>query len=1004
MRPSRDPAAAETARQDDGARPDWLAKSSESLRQSEYDITLQPRSVLPNHPGGLQAANRMQDLRAYFLADGVDIVRRTEASPAWWLHLSLLESGSRGSRHPVEWAAPEAAGRVASFRRGDVVERWENTEQGILIHLELPGLDAGLRGEALLDVAGPMDLIVSADGTEAGFYHDGLRVARLSVSSPADESGGVRQARLEKTGGGLTLSYAGAGGEAASRLTLSLTGPGSTLTGRGLSTTPDWITDGNQTSASYGFSTATAGDVNGDGYSDVLVGAKDYDNGQTDEGRAFLFLGSPTGLSQSPSWSNEGNQAGAKYGISVSTAGDVNGDGYSDVIVGAQNWAAPGKPDAGKAYLYLGSSTGLSTAPVWTVEGDQTDAWLGDWVAEAGDVNGDGLSDVIIGAYRYDNGQFQEGRAYVYLGTTAGTGLALAPNWFAESDNDGAEFGQSVGTAGDVNGDGYSDVIVGAVQYTNGLNNQGRAYVFLGSPTGVAKNPAWTYKGDQASAFLGFSVGTAGDVNGDGYSDVVVGADMYDNGQTDEGRAYLFLGSATGLSLSPNWFVESNQTTAILGKQVTTAGDVNGDGYSDVIVGVRQWTNSQSREGAVWIYLGSPTGPSTTPDWMTFGGQANARFGGACATAGDVNGDGFSDVIVGASLYDNNGQVDEGRAYVYLGSSKGLSSTPAARRESDQDGARLGISVAPAGDINGDGYSDLILGADSYDNGEVDEGRALLFLGSSSGLASSPAWVAEGNQAGAHYGASVSQAGDVNGDGYGDVIVGAPGYDNGQTGQTDGGRADVYAGSAAGLSTAPIWTTEGDQDGAQLGASVAGAGDLDRDGFGDIIVGAPGYDNGQTDEGRATIYPGSASGPAPTASWSVEGNQDGAAFGSAVAAAGDVNGDGYADVIVGAPLFDNGEIDEGQVSLYTGSASGASTQPSWTAQSDQEGAHLGASVSTAGDVNGDGFSDLIAGAPLFDSATNTDEGLAVVYHGSPTGPGARGRAVIDHREPLVGVR
>src|SRR5262249_53872017 len=171
-----------------------------------------------------------------------------------------------------------------------------------------------------------------------------------------------------------------------------------------------------------------------------------------------------------------------------------------------------------------------------------------------------------------------------------------------------------------------------------------------------------------------------------------------------------------------------------------------------------------------------------------------------------------------------------------------------------------------------------------YDDGEVDEGRAFLYLGTASGLTAAPAWSAEGNQAGARFGASVSGAGDVNGDGYGDVIVGAPGFDDGQT---DEGAAFVYAGSGAGLSSNPIWLMEGDQDGAAFGASVAGAGDVDRDGYADVIVGAPGYDHGEIDEGRAYVYSGSAAGPATTPSWVGESNQAGAAFGASVAGAGD---------------------------------------------------------------------------------------------------------------------
>src|SRR4029434_9610682 len=144
--------------------------------------------------------------------------------------------------------------------------------------------------------------------------------------------------------------------------------------------------------------------------------------------------------------------------------------------------------------------------------------------------------------------------------------------------------GASVGTAGDVNGDGYDDVIVGANGYDNGQTNEGRAYVYLGSAAGLSTTPAWTAESDQAGAELGISVATAGDVNGDGFSDVMVGASAYDNGQLDEGRAYAYLGSAAGLSTAAAWTAESDQVSANFGLTVATAGDVNGDGFSDVIV------------------------------------------------------------------------------------------------------------------------------------------------------------------------------------------------------------------------------------------------------------------------------------------------------------------------------------------------------------------------------------------------------------------------------------
>jgi hypothetical protein len=236
-------------------------------------------------------------------------------------------------------------------------------------------------------------------------------------------------------------------------------------------------------------------------------------------------------------------------------------------------------------------------------------------------------------------------------------------------------------------------------------------------------NAAWTAESNQAGAFFGYSVASAGDVNGDGYSDVIVGAYLFDNGETDEGRAFVYHGSASGLSTTPNWTAESNQANAQFGVSVASAGDVNGDGYSDVIVGAYRFDNGQTDEGRAFVYHGSASGLSTTPNWTAESNQGNAEFGSSVASAGDVNGDGFSDVIVGAYLFDN-GETDEGRAFVYHGSASGLSTTPNWTAESNQANAQFGYSVASAGDVNGDGFSDVIVGAPLFDNGKpMKDGR-----------------------------------------------------------------------------------------------------------------------------------------------------------------------------------------------------------------------------------------------------------------------------------------
>ena len=427
--------------------------------------------------------------------------------------------------------------------------------------------------------------------------------------------------------------------------------------------------------------------------------------------------------------------------------------------------------------------------------------------------------------------------------------------------------------------------------------------------------PSWTAESNKKNAYFGRSAASAGDVNGDGIDDVIVGAVSFSNGENHEGRAFLYLGSTGGLSLSPAWTAESDQPLAGFGGHVASAGDVNGDGFDDVVVGAAGFDNGHVREGRVSLFLGSASGLSLVADWTAYGGQADARFGQSVESAGDVNGDGFDDIVVGVPSFEN-GQPREGRVYVYFGSANGPSLTPDWTAEGDQETAYFGESVASAGDVNGDGFDDVIVGAPFFDGGFSNEGRAFLYFGSANGLSLVADWTAEGGQTEARFGYHVASAGDVDGDGFDDIAVGAVGFDNGL--EEDAGRALVYLGSASGPSLTAGWTVEGEQSQTRIGWSIAGAGDVDGDGFDDVIVGAIGY--GQASEGGAFLYMGSATGLSPTAVWTAESNEDGAWFGWSVAGAGDVNGDGLADVIVGAPRFSAGQFSEGRAFLYQGDA------------------------------------------------------------------------------------
>ena len=1039
---------------------DWLARATEEIQRSEYNLS-------PAGEDAYSAPNRAHGLRARFDPSGVLLTPRTPSGGAWKLGMRLGRFGRDGALRDVPVIRPNAEENRVEFRRASLgINEWyvndeRGLEQGFTIHQSASRETGGM---------GPLVLEMTLDeGLQAQAGNDGQTVLFTDVSGEPvlryadlvvrDDAGRDLPARFALFAEHIQIRIDDEGAEYP-----IIVDP--------LVTIPSWSHEGNQAGCQYGFSVATAGDVNGDGFSDVFIGAPTYDNGGGESaGRVFLYIGSTAGPAAVSSWIAHLDAVGGlgEFGESVASAGDVNGDGYDDIIIGAPEFWNGSDSSEGHAYVWFGGPSGggggtsglgpsgTAANADWEAESNKPQAIFGRSVAYAGDVNGDGYGDIIIGAPGYADGQLDEGWAFVWFGGASGLGADGTPanaDWSAQSnfasgalgwsvatagdvnadgyddvivgapgDNgalvwlgavtglgangtplnadwsaDGGQgsFGKCVATAGDVDADGYSDVIIGAPGYTNGSNAEGAAFLWMGSASdlGANGNPAnadWSREGNQAGAEYGWSVATLGDVDGDGFADVVVGAHFYTNGQNDEGRAYGYLGSGSGLRTSSFWIVEGNVAGSNLGQSVSTAGDVNGDGFSDAIVGAWLYTGDNGVEGAAYLYFGSGSAPEGVAAWVGEGNLANAHYGTAVACAGDINGDGYSDAIVGAPNFDG-GQANEGKVFVYAGQSIGLSVNPIWTAESNQSGAIFGTSVASAGDVNHDGYGDVIIGAPQYDDGvQTDEGWAFVWRGSAAGfgangIPSNADWSVQGDQGTANLGVSVASAGDVNGDGYGDVIVGASQYDNGQV---DEGRAYVYHGSAYGPSQNADWIAERNQASESLGSSVASAGDVNGDGFSDVIIGAPYFDGGNVDEGRAWVYQGSALGLSSTAAWTGNVDQDLTGYGASVATAGDVNADGYSDVIVGAWRYDQGQADEGLAFVYQGSATGLSSVAAWTAESDQADAYFGWRVASAGDVNRDGFSDVIVGAHVYDGAA-ANTGSAFVWLGGPAGLGANG--------------
>ncbi len=981
----------------------WMAAAQENIRISEYNFVWEEKYNAYCTP------NRKNNLRFFYNAKGFTVERRITQIPIGefdpmarpdeikYRNISNWKVKFNLDKKQVGKGAWVVTENKAEYITDKITVQYLNNDEGMRQNFIV--LSPLSKSNTLkINFSIKTKLKTYLHGNQLQFFHKKTNVLNYEQLKVWDAKGTALEASIKKSKRNKFC------------IQVNTTNAVYPITIDPLSNTPDSTPDdANQANAYFGISVASAGDVNGDGYSDVIIGAYQYDDGANlNEGRAFVYHGSATGLSATPNSTPDDADQSAFFGYSVASAGDVNGDGYSDVIIGAWGYLDGSNSYEGRAFVYHGSAVGLSASPNSTPDdADQAGASFGISVACAGDVNGDGYSDVIIGASGYvDGGNTGEGRAFVYHGSV--TGLSATPNNTPDDANQTfAYFGISVTSAGDINGDGYSDVIIGANGYDDGANtDEGRVFVYHGSAAGLSATPNNTPDdANQAFAVFGICVASAGDVNGDGYSDVIIGANGYDDGaNTDEGRAFVYHGSATGLPATPNSTPDdANQLYAEFGVGVASAGDVNGDGYSDVIIGANYYDDGATgNEGRAFVYHGSAAGlsasPNSTPDDAD---QAGAFFGISVASAGDVNGDGYSDVIIGAEAYDDGAIADEGRAFVYHGSPAGLSATPnSTPDDADQISAYFGISVASAGDVNGDGYSDVIIGSYWYDDGaNTNEGRAFVYYGSATGLPATPSNTPDdADQGFAWFGCSVASAGDVNGDGYSDVIIGAYRYDDGAN--TDEGRAFVYHGSATGLSASPNSTPDdANQAGAFFGISVASTGDVNGDGYSDVIIGADNYDDGPNIiEGRAFVYHGSATGiSASPNSTPDDADQPGASFGHSVASAGDINGDGYSDVIIGAyNLSDGGNPNEGRAFVYHGSAIGLSATPNSTPDdADQAVAFFGFSVASAGDVNGDGYSDVIIGAKYYDDGANSDEGRAFVYHGSATGLSATPNSTPD---------
>jgi len=715
------------------------------------------------------------------------------------------------------------------------------------------------------------------------------------------------------------------------------------------------------------------------------------------------------------------------YGHSVTSVGDLNNDGVADLVVGAIG-DDTGSSARGAIYIHYMNVDGTIDSTVKIASGTANGPSLasgdqyGTSVASLGDLNNDGVADLAVGAFADNGAGTDRGAVHIHYMNTDGTidstvelnGSTTNGATLIDNDN----YGYSVASLGDLNNDGVVDLAVGAIGDDTGGSTRGAVYIHYMNTNGTVDSTVKIASGTTNGPTIadadnyGYSVTSLGDLNNDGVEDLAVGAPADDTSGNARGAVYIHYMNTDG-TIDSTVKIDDTTTngpvladTTQFGAGVASLGDFDGDGVADLVVGARGDDTGGSDRGAIHILSMNTDGTvdatvkiaSGTTNGPTLGDTS--QYGVSVASLGDLNNDGSIDLLVGAP-FDDTGSTDRGAIHVhFMNSIPRGAMEPASTVEINDsttngpilaDDDRYGGYIAPIGDLNRDGVDDLAVGTFTADVGGSNRGAVHISFMNVDGSVDSTVEINDSTTNGPvlangdFYGDSVAAIGDLNRDGVVDLAVGAV-YDD--AGGTDRGAVHIHFMNMDGSIDSTVEINSTTTNGPTLvlnddyGISVAGIGDLNRDGIPDIAVGADSTDVGGEDRGSVFIHYLNTNGSVQSTVELNDSTSNGATladfdyYGNGLANIGDLNLDGVQDIAVGASLSDDGGTDKGAMFIHFMNTDGsidstveidASTTngPSLT---EAHETYYGNRIDPVGDINQDGVGDIIVGSYY------TDEG------------------------------